>query len=400
VNEANLVRCAAIEALTVCGGVRAREAIQIALHHPAAPAVAAALAVSLDTSGSSHDLLKVFADAGIDSTIRWHIVDRLAQRADGPALLRDAWAQRDLDAYGRELIIDALARYDARASASFLVQLAGDADLSPVVRERALAALEGVTDTTLEGALVQLIGDGHLDPELRGKAAASLPVSLTPATRAMLRDLVRTDPPPTPLLIGILRALGRSRDAAALPIFLRYTLDEHAEVAQAAIEALAACGDSSITPALVRVALSPQAGAATKLNAIEALLRLGDRDAVRLLRPYLSYRSIILQMRAFSLTGGDGTDRRGNGTPGARPALSSAPASGSVEPSLRRIIVRIVAGNAGRRSRRGSDHPRGGGKSTACVRACLDPGRGGARHNCTDGGAISMRCRSPRLQCD
>jgi hypothetical protein len=100
-------------------GVRAREAIQIALHHPAAPAVAAALAVSLDTSGSSHDLLKVFADAGIDSTIRWHIVDRLAQRADGPALLRDAWAQRDLDAYGRELIIDALARYDARASASF-----------------------------------------------------------------------------------------------------------------------------------------------------------------------------------------------------------------------------------------------------------------------------------------
>jgi hypothetical protein len=301
VNEANLVRCAAIEALTVCGGVRAREAIQIALHHPAAPAVAAALAVSLDTSGSSHDLLKVFADAGIDSTIRWHIVDRLAQRADGPALLRDAWAQRDLDAYGRELIIDALARYDARASASFLVQLAGDADLSPVVRERALAALEGVTDTTLEGALVQLIGDGHLDPELRGKAAASLPVSLTPATRAMLRDLVRTDPPPTPLLIGILRALGRSRDAAALPIFLRYTLDEHAEVAQAAIEALAACGDSSITPALVRVALSPQAGAATKLNAIEALLRLGDRDAVRLLRPYLSYRSIILQMRAFHL---------------------------------------------------------------------------------------------------
>jgi hypothetical protein len=121
-----------------------------------------------------------------------------------------------------------------------------------------------------------------------------------PATRAMLRDLVRTDPPPTPLLIGILRALGRSRDAAALPIFLRYTLDEHAEVAQAAIEALAACGDSSITPALVRVALSPQAGAATKLNAIEALLRLGDRDAVRLLRPYLSYRSIILQMRAFT----------------------------------------------------------------------------------------------------
>jgi hypothetical protein len=300
-NEANLMRCAAIEALNVCGGHRAREAILIALRHPAAPAVAAALAASLDTSGSSHDLLKVFADAGIDPTIRWHIVDRLAQRADGPALLRDAWTQRDLDAYGRELIIDALTRYDAGASASFLVRLASDADLAPVVRERALAALEGVTDAAFEEALVQLIGDGHLDPGLRGKAAASLPVSLTPATRAMLRDLVRTDPPPTPLLIGVLRALGRCRDAAALPIFLRYILDEHTEVAQAAIEALAACGDSSITPALVRVALSPQAGAATKLNAVEALVRLGDQDAVRLLRPYLSHRSIILQMRAFRL---------------------------------------------------------------------------------------------------
>jgi HEAT repeat protein len=117
----------------------------------------------------------------------------------------------------------------------------------------------------------------------------------------MLRDLVRTDPPPTPLLIGVLRALGRCRDAAALPIFLRYIPDEHTEVAQAAIEALAACCDSSITPALVRVALSPQAGAATKLNAVEALVRLGDQDAVRLLRPYLSHRSIILQMRAFHL---------------------------------------------------------------------------------------------------
>lgn len=300
-NEANLVRCAAIEALTVCGSHRAREAILIALRHPAAPAVAAALAAALDTSGSSHDLLKVFADAGIDPTIRWHIVDRLAQHADGPALLRDAWTQRDIDAYGRELIIDTLARYDAGASASFLVRLASDADLSPVLRERALAALEGVTDAAFEEALVQLIGDGHLDPELRGKAAASLPVSLTPATRAMLRDLVRTDPPSTPLLIGVLRALGRCRDAAALPIFLRYILDEHTEVAQGAIEALAACGDSSITPALVRVALSPQAGAATKLNAIEALVRLGDQDAVRLLRPYLSHRSIILQMRAFRL---------------------------------------------------------------------------------------------------
>lgn len=300
-HEADLVRCAAIEALTMNDSARAREAILVALRHTPSPAGAAALAEALDMLGSLQEMLQIVVDPDLDSTLRWHVADRLAQRVDGPALIREAWARSDLDAFGRELIIDALARHDATASASFFVRLANDPGGAPIFRERALAALEGVADGSLEGPLVRLVNDAHLDPGLRGRAAASLPTPLSPATCSMLRDLVRTDAPPAPLLIGVLQALGRTRDAAALPVLMRYSLDQRPEIAQTAVEALAASGDATISPMLVRVALSPQADAAVKLVAIEALLRLGEPDAVRLLRPYLRNHSVILQMRAFRL---------------------------------------------------------------------------------------------------
>ncbi|MDW8148186.1 MAG: PBS lyase [Roseiflexaceae bacterium] len=300
-HETDQVRCAAIEALTRCGGVRAREAILAAVRHTASPAVAAVLADAINTLGSLNDLLNALANPGLDPSVRWHVADRLAQRADGPAAMREAWIRADLDAFGRELIIDALARHDAEASAPFLAHLASDAALSPVLRERALAALEGGADSAFEGLLMRLVNNAQLAPELRGRAAASLPASLSPATRGILRDLLRTDSLPAPLLTGILRALGRAQDPVALPLLLRYSFDADPSIAQAAIAALAATGDATISPTLVRVALSPLADAAVKLTAIELLLRLGEPDAVRLLRPYLQHRSIIVQMRAFRL---------------------------------------------------------------------------------------------------
>lgn len=299
--EADRVRCAAIKALTVCGGAAAREALLVALRHTPSPGVVTALAEALDMLGSLQDMLQVVVDPDLDATLRWHVADRLAQRVDGPPLIREAWARSDLDAFGRELIIDALARHDAQASASFFMRLANDSGVAPVFRERALAALEGVADGSLEGALMRLVNDGSLDPGLRGRAAASLPAQLSPATRNALRDLVRTDSPVAPLLIGVLRALGRTRDATVLPILMRYSLDHRPEIAQAAVEALAVSGESAISPLLVRVALSPQTDVAVKLVAIESLVRLGEPDAVRLLRPYGRNHSIIVQMHAFHL---------------------------------------------------------------------------------------------------
>lgn len=128
---------------------------------------------------------------------------------------------------------------------------------------------------------MRLVNDPYLDPRLRGRAAASLPTPLSTATCSMLRDLVRTDSPPAPLLIGVLQALGHTRDAAALPVLMRYSLDQRSEIAQTAVAALAAIGDGAISPMLVRVALSPQTDAAVKLVAIESLLRLGEPDAAR-----------------------------------------------------------------------------------------------------------------------
>ncbi len=300
-HEADLVRCAAIEALSMSDSSRARETILVALRHAPSPTVAAALAEALDVLGSLRDMLQVVVDPDLDPTLRWHVADRLARRVDGPALIREAWGRSDLDAFGCELLIDALARHDAKASAPFFMQLANDPGVSSISRERALAALEGATDGSLEDLLMRLVNDEHLDPVLRGRAAASLPAALSPATRDTLRDLVRTDSPPAPLLIGVLRALGRTRDAAALPILMRYSFDQRSVIAQIAIDALATSGDSAISPMLVRVALSPQADAAVKLVAIEALLRLGEPDAVRLLRPYLRNHSVVFQMRAFRL---------------------------------------------------------------------------------------------------
>ncbi|ABU58370.1 HEAT repeat domain-containing protein [Roseiflexus castenholzii] len=298
--EADLVRCAAIEALTLSNNARARAAILIALRHAPSPGVATALAEALDLLGSLQDMLQVVVDPELDATLRWHVADRLAQRVDGPTLIREAWVRSDLDAFGRELIIDALVRHDAKASAPFFMRLANDPGESLIFRERALMALDGVTDASLEDPLVRLVNDVDLDPGLRGRAAASLPAPLSPAICSTLRDLARTDAP-APLLIGVLQALGRARDAAALPILVRYSLDHRAAIAQTAVEALAANGDNSISPLLVRVALSPQANAAVKLVALESLVRLGEPDAGRLLRPYLRNYPIIFQMRAFRL---------------------------------------------------------------------------------------------------
>ncbi len=300
-HEADLVRCAAIEALSMSDSSRARETILVALRHTPSSTVAAALAEALDMLGSLRDMLQVVVDPDLDPTLRWHVADRLAQRVDGPALIREAWGRSDLDVFGCELLIDALARHDAETSAPFFMRLANDPGVSPLSRERALAALEERADESLESPLMRLVNDEHLDPVLRGRAAASLPASLSPATRDALRDLVRTDSPPAPLLIGVLRALGRARDAAALPILMRYSLDQRSAIAQTAIDALAASGDGAISPMLVRVALSPQTDAAVKLVAIEALLRLGEPDAVRLLRPYVRNHSVVFQMRAFRL---------------------------------------------------------------------------------------------------
>lgn len=299
--EIDQIRCAAAAALASCGGAPATAAIEAAIRAGAGAGVAAALVVALDTSANDDTLLRLFLDSGLDAAIRWQVLERLLARRNGPALVRSALAQPGLDAYAQELAIEALGRCNDVVCAPLLIRLADDPASAPVLRERALAALGRLATPAAEITLARVAASTDRAPEERGLAAASLPAAISEATRSLLRDLVRDERPPAPLIAGALRALGRARDVAARPLMLRFSADERPEVAQAAIEALASCGDVSISPALVRAALNPYADATLKLVAIEALLQIGDADAVRLLRPYLGHGSLLLRMRAASL---------------------------------------------------------------------------------------------------
>ncbi len=299
--EVDQIRCAAAAALARCSGAPATAAIEAAMRAGAGARVAAALVAALDTSASDDTLLRHFLDAGLDAAIRWQILERLIVRDHGPALVRSILTQPGCDAYAHELAIEALGRANDVASAPLLIRLIDDLASTPVLRERALMALGRLANPAAETTLARIAASADHTPEERGTAAASLPAAISDATCRLLRDLVRDERPPAPLIAGALRALGRAGDVAARPLMIRFSADARPEVARAAIEALASCGDLSISPVLVRAALNPYADAALKLAAIEALLRIGDADAPRLLRPYLGHGSLLLRMRAASL---------------------------------------------------------------------------------------------------
>jgi HEAT repeat protein len=80
---------------------------------------------------------------------------------------------------------------------------------------------------------------------------------------------------------------------------LRYAQDETADVAQAAIDALAEIGDAGATPDLVRITLNPNADRAVRLEAVGALIRLGGAQFRPLLQNYLEQGALPLRLQAF-----------------------------------------------------------------------------------------------------
>ena len=76
----------------------------------------------------------------------------------------------------------------------------------------AVLGLGLLDDPTTETILIRLIGDANEDITLRGLAAEYLPAQLSAEGRRFLRDMLRAERLPTPLVIGALRTLGRVRD--------------------------------------------------------------------------------------------------------------------------------------------------------------------------------------------
>jgi HEAT repeat protein len=213
--------------------------------------------------------------------------------------MRYLLARGDVDPFTRGALAEALGPHGDAAALPLLLQIADDRAADAQLRAQAVLALGLLDQPAAEPALMRLLGNSTEDDTLRGIAAENLPRALSEASRRQLRDMLRRERVPPPIAVGVLRALKRVRDREALSLMLRYSQEETVEVAQAAINGLAALGDASMTPDLVRITQTPNVDRAVRLEAAGALLRLGGAEFRPLLRNYLEQGALPLRLQAF-----------------------------------------------------------------------------------------------------
>ena len=312
-SEADLLRATAARALAMIGGNTARAALLAALLDDSAGGatadVIAALA-DLEGTGSAEALGYLLAAPDVNPLTRWLVVRRLTDHPAGEEVMRRALAQPATDAFTCGALAEGLGQRGCFAALPALRQIAEDRQQDQQLRAQALLALGLLNEQASETALIRLIADPHEDPTLRGLAAEHLPAQLSSEGRRFLRDLLRNERPPAPIVIGSLRALGHVRDREALPLMLRYGQDENAEIAQAAITALTDLGDGSVAPMLVRIAHHVGADHTLRLQAAGALLRIGGDGYRSLLRNYLEQGPLPLRLLALEhlIASGTATD--------------------------------------------------------------------------------------------
>jgi HEAT repeat protein len=300
--EADLLRTSAARALARIGGNTARATLLAALLDDSAGGatadVIAALA-DLEGTASAEALGYLLAAPDINPLTRWLVVRRLTDHPAGEEVMRRALTHSTTDAFTRGALAEGLGQRGSFAALPALRQIAEDRHQDQQLRAQALLALGLLNEQASETALIRLIADPHEDPALRGLAAEHLPEQLSSEGRRFLRDMLRTERPPAPIVIGSLRALGHVRDREAMPLLIRYGQDEDAEIAQAAISALTDLGDGSVAPMLVRIVHHVSADHTLRLQAAGALLRIGG-DAYRpLLRNYLEQGPLPLRLLAL-----------------------------------------------------------------------------------------------------
>jgi HEAT repeat protein len=204
-----------------------------------------------------------------------------------------------VDSFTRGALAEGLGQRAALAAIPLLRQIIEEPGADEHLRSQAVLALGLLDDPATETTLIQLIQNESEDPALRGMAAEYLPSTMSDEARRFLRDLLRRERPPAPIIAGALRALGWSLDREALPLLLRYCQDELTTVVQAAIAALADLGDASVAPMLVRITQNPNFDHALRLQAVGTLLRIGGESYRPLLRTYLEHSVLPLQLQAL-----------------------------------------------------------------------------------------------------
>jgi len=312
-SEADLLRTAAARALATIGGNTARAALLAALLDDSASGatadVIAALA-DLEGPGSAEALGYLLAAPDVNPLTRWLVVRRLTDHPAGEEVMRRALAQPATDAFTRGALAEGLGQRGSFAALPALRQIAEDREQDQQLRAQALLALGLLNEQASETALIRLIADPLEDPTLRGLAAEHLPAQLSSEGRRFLRDLLRNERPPAPIVVGCLRTLGHVRDRESMPLLLRYGQDENTEIAQAAITALTDLGDGSVAPMLVRIAHHVSADHTLRLQAAGALVRIGGDGYRSLLRNHLEQGPLPLRLLALEhlIASGTATD--------------------------------------------------------------------------------------------
>ena len=300
--EADRVRLAAAQALIAIGGNTARAALLATLLDDTAGGATADLIAALaELDGpDSTDMLGYLLEAAeLSSLTRWLVVQHLAAHPGGEALMAHALMNPALDTFTRGALAEGLGQRRVFTALPLLRQLAEDASTDPHLRRQAILGLGLLNDLTTETILLRIASDLHEDITLRGMAADYLPGGLSSEGCRTLRELLRAERQPPPLLIGALRTLGRAHDHEALSLALQYFDDPNASVAQAAIDALADIGDASVSPKLVQLSQQPNTDHALRLQAVGALLKLGGSEYRPLLRAYLQQGALPFRLLAL-----------------------------------------------------------------------------------------------------
>jgi HEAT repeat protein len=301
-HEADYLRAAAAHALAAIGGDSAQAALLAALLDGAtggADADIIAALAQIEGTGSAESLAYLLVAEEIQPLTRWLVVQHLTTHPAGADILRRMLARDDVNIFTRGALAEALGQRGTREALPLLRQLAEDTGCDEHLRLQAVLALGLIGHPQIEATLIRLLSNPAEQTLLRGLAAEQLPATLSEDGRRFLRDMLRREHPPAPIVAGALRALGRAHDHEALSQMLRYCQDASAPVAQAAIGALAELGDISVTPVLVQVTQNPDNDRAVRIQAIGALLRLGGESYRPLLREHIDHGPLPLQFQAL-----------------------------------------------------------------------------------------------------
>ncbi|KAB8140412.1 hypothetical protein F8S13_23330 [Chloroflexia bacterium SDU3-3] len=299
--EADRIRAAAAEALAAIGSNTAQAALMAALIDDAAGSASDSVVSALAHTGisSAEALGHLIASAEVSAMVRWMAVQHLRSHPMGENVMLRTLGQSGIDSFTRGALAEALGQRGAIAALPLLRQLLDDTTGDLHLRSQAVVGLGMLNEPATEVVLIRLLSDPREDVALRGLSAEHLPQSLSAEGRRILREVLRRERQPEPITAGILMVLGRVQDSESLPLLLRYTQDERADVARAALKALAELNDGSVAPVLVRVAQNPAAERATRLRAIGTLMQIGGEGYRPLLRSYLEEGPLPLRLQAL-----------------------------------------------------------------------------------------------------